>query len=138
MEKKLDFNSRIKNVYKNPIGHDVLYRILLHINKSEKILTIPIVGNMKLKTLAKITKRKLGKEFFEVIINLINNQEVYTKIEPKKHEEKWWKQAVFYQIYPRSFNKGTIKGIIEKLDYIKNLGVDAVWLSPLYDSPNDE
>ncbi|WP_226682467.1 glycoside hydrolase family 13 protein [Sutcliffiella horikoshii] len=58
--------------------------------------------------------------------------------------KKWWKEAVVYQIYPRSFNDsngdgvGDIKGIIEKLDYLKELGVDVVWLSPVYKSPNDD
>ena len=57
---------------------------------------------------------------------------------------RWYKDAVVYQIYPRSFNDsngdgiGDIKGITEKVDYIKNLGVDAVWLSPCYKSPNDD
>lgn len=56
----------------------------------------------------------------------------------------WWKNAVFYQIYPRSFNDsngdgiGDIPGIIEKLDYLENLGVNGIWLSPVYDSPNDD
>jgi len=56
--------------------------------------------------------------------------------------KKWWKEAVIYQVYPRSFMDsngdgiGDLKGIIEKLDYIKNLGVDAIWLSPIYKSPN--
>ncbi len=55
---------------------------------------------------------------------------------------KWWKEAVVYQIYPRSFKDsdgdgvGDIKGIISKLDYIKSLGVDVVWLNPVYSSPN--
>ncbi len=59
-------------------------------------------------------------------------------------DRKWWKEEVIYQIYPRSFNDsdgdgiGDIKGIIEKLDYIKNLGVDIIWLSPIYASPNDD
>lgn len=54
---------------------------------------------------------------------------------------KWWKEAVFYQIYPRSFNDttgdgcGDILGIVQKLDYIKDLGVDALWISPMYTSP---
>lgn len=57
---------------------------------------------------------------------------------------RWYKNAVVYQIYPRSFNDsngdgiGDINGITEKVDYIKNLGVDAVWLSPCYKSPNDD
>lgn len=57
---------------------------------------------------------------------------------------RWYKDAVIYQIYPRSFCDGNgdgigdIRGIISKLDYIKSLGVDAVWLSPVYKSPNDD
>jgi len=55
---------------------------------------------------------------------------------------KWWQTAVFYQIYPRSFADGNsdgigdFKGITEKLDYLKDLGVDALWLSPHFPSPN--
>jgi oligo-1,6-glucosidase len=58
--------------------------------------------------------------------------------------KKWWKEAVVYQIYPRSFKDsdgdgiGDLKGIISKLDYIKSLGVDAIWLNPIYTSPNDD
>src|ERR1044071_9045167 len=59
-------------------------------------------------------------------------------------EKKWWKEAVVYQVYPRSFKDsdgdgvGDLKGIISKLDYIKSLGIDAVWLNPIYTSPNDD
>ncbi|MBX0357596.1 alpha-glucosidase [Halobacillus sp. Nhm2S1] len=59
-----------------------------------------------------------------------------------KHE--WWKKSVVYQIYPKSFNDtngdgiGDIPGIIEKLDYLKELGVDVLWLSPVYDSPQED
>lgn len=57
-------------------------------------------------------------------------------------EKKWWKEAVVYQIYPRSFKDsdgdgiGDLKGIISKLDYLKTLGIQVVWLSPHFDSPN--
>ena len=57
-------------------------------------------------------------------------------------EATWWKEAVVYQIYPRSFNDSTgdgigdLKGITEKLDYLQNLGIDVIWLSPFYKSPN--
>ena len=56
----------------------------------------------------------------------------------------WWKEAVAYQIYPRSFKDsnddgiGDIEGIISKLDYLKNLGVDIIWICPMYKSPNDD
>jgi len=59
-------------------------------------------------------------------------------------KRKWWKEGVVYQIYPRSFNDttgngiGDLRGIIEKLDYIKSLGVDIIWLNPIYESPNDD
>lgn len=59
-------------------------------------------------------------------------------------ERKWWKECVVYQIYPRSFcdsngdGIGDIKGITSKLDYLKELGVDVIWLSPVYQSPNDD
>jgi oligo-1,6-glucosidase len=58
--------------------------------------------------------------------------------------KQWWKEAVVYQIYPRSFKDsngdgiGDIKGIISKLDYLKELGIDVIWLSPVYKSPNDD
>ena len=56
----------------------------------------------------------------------------------------WWKEEVIYQIYPRSFKDsngdgiGDLRGIISKLDYLKDLGVDIIWLSPIYESPNDD
>ena len=59
-------------------------------------------------------------------------------------ERKWWHSSVVYQIYPRSFNDsngdgiGDINGIREKLDYLKELGIDVIWLSPVYKSPNDD
>ena len=63
---------------------------------------------------------------------------------PSSSERKWWKEAVVYQIYPRSFKDsdgdgvGDIKGIISKLDYVKSLGIDVVWLNPVFSSPNDD
>lgn len=58
--------------------------------------------------------------------------------------QQWWKESVVYQIYPRSFHDsngdgiGDIKGITEKLEYLDELGIDVVWLSPVYKSPNDD
>ena len=59
-------------------------------------------------------------------------------------KRKWWKEAVAYQIYPRSFMDsngdgiGDIGGIISKLDYLENLGIDVIWICPIYRSPNDD
>ena len=59
-------------------------------------------------------------------------------------KQAWWKSSVIYQIYPRSFADsngdgiGDLNGITEHLDYLKELGVDVIWLSPVYQSPNDD
>ncbi|MDK4351265.1 glycoside hydrolase family 13 protein [Enterococcus thailandicus] len=59
-------------------------------------------------------------------------------------KKKWWQNSVVYQIYPRSFQDtngdgiGDLQGIIRRLDYLENLGIDAIWLSPVYQSPNDD
>ncbi len=59
-------------------------------------------------------------------------------------KKNWWKESVIYQIYPRSFNDsngdgiGDLRGIIEKVDYLNDLGVDIIWLSPIFSSPNDD
>ena len=61
-----------------------------------------------------------------------------------ENKNKWWKNAVVYQIYPKSFQDsdgdgiGDIPGIISRLDYLKKLGIDAIWLSPVYRSPQDD
>lgn len=61
-----------------------------------------------------------------------------------KTNTAWWKEAVVYQIYPRSFMDsngdgiGDLQGIIRRLDYLKTLGVDVIWMSPVYQSPNDD
>lgn len=58
--------------------------------------------------------------------------------------KKWWKESVAYQVYPRSFMDsngdgiGDLKGVTAKLDYLKELGIDVIWLSPMYKSPNDD
>ncbi|SFI29641.1 glycoside hydrolase family 13 protein [Halpernia frigidisoli] len=86
------------------------------------------------------------KRFFLNIVFLIlaiNSVKSQTKT-PDNLDKKWWKEAVVYQIYPRSFKDsngdgiGDLKGIISKLDYLKSTGITAVWLNPIYESPNDD
>ena len=95
----------------------------------------------------------MKKNIFAIAVLLIatvlvscNASETKTETTVSKDSsyKKWWKEAIVYQLYPRSFKDsdgdgiGDIKGIISKLDYIKNLGVTAVWLNPIYSSPNDD
>lgn len=75
-------------------------------------------------------------------------QPTYSISKVRQKEEKmkktWWKESVVYQIYPRSFKDsngdgiGDLNGITEKMDYLKELGIDVIWLSPVYESPNDD
>ena len=141
----ISLQSKIKEVYAHPIGHDVIAKLLLQMGKSEKLVTNPIVGNLRLKTVARLTRKQLDLGFFQTLIDLLNSEPDRPKPNSGgKIARKWWKEAVFYQIYPRSFNDsngdgiGDIRGIIEKLDYLQGLGIDAIWLSPIYDSPNDD
>jgi oligo-1,6-glucosidase len=59
-------------------------------------------------------------------------------------DKNWWKECIMYQIYPRSFQDsngdgiGDIRGIIQRLEYLESLGIDLIWLSPVYESPNDD
>ena len=82
---------------------------------------------------------------FFVQYNIINSEFIYAKRRKggnMKHTKDWYKDLVIYQIYPRSFKDGNndgigdLKGMIEKLDYLKELGINAVWMSPVYASPN--
>ncbi len=69
------------------------------------------------------------------------NKHIYAENTSSIKNRKWWKEAVIYQIYPKSFKDtdgygtGDIKGITQKLDYLKNLGVDTIWLTPVSESP---
>lgn len=141
---KLTLDSKIGTLYATPIGHDTIFKVLMQLGLSEKLITNKLVSGMKLSTLARLTKKQLGEDFFGVLLKLINSEEDVPFVSRGEITEKWWKEAVFYQIYPRSFHDtngdgiGDLRGIIEKLDYLQELGVTALWLSPIYDSPNDD
>lgn len=142
--KKITMDSKIGELYASPIGHDALYKVLLQLGIPEKVILNPVVSNLKLKAIASLTKKQLGQGFFDTVLNLVNIEEDVPGDGRGSVAEKWWKEAVFYQIYPRSFYDtnqdgiGDLRGIIEKLDYLDDLGVTALWLSPIYDSPNDD
>ena len=140
----LTLKSKVKDIYANPIGKDVIGKIFLQLGINEELIKKPFIMNLKLSTLAKISKCFLDADFFNTLLHLLNSEKDTPRADTGKITKKWWKEAVFYQIYPRSFKDsngdgiGDLGGIIEKLDYLKDLGVDALWLSPIYDSPNDD
>lgn len=143
-KKLLTLDSTIGRLYENPVGHDALAKVLLQLGLSEKMITNPVISNLKLRTVARLTGKKLGPDFYDALLLLVNNEKDMPPEVCSGITEKWWKEAVFYQIYPRSFYDsngdgiGDLQGILKKLDYLKELGVDALWLSPVYDSPNDD
>ena len=140
----LTMKSKIGELYANPIGHDVISKVLMQLGVSDKVITNPVIGNMKIETAAKLAKGKVSSDFFQMLLDLVNAEKDLPAKGDGPVTEKWWKEAVFYQIYPRSFcdtngdGIGDLRGIIEKLDYLQNLGITALWLSPIYDSPNDD
>jgi len=144
MSNKLTENSRFKEVFQNPIGFDVLSKLLQQMNINEAMFTNPIMGNLPLKRIAMMSKKTLGDGFVNTLLTLLNSEPDVPDVDNGEIKKTWWKQAVFYQIYPRSFQDsnedgvGDIQGIINRLDYLKELGIDAIWLSPIYDSPNDD
>lgn len=139
-----DLNTKLKTVCEHPVGRDVIRKILTTLGTDIRILDNPVTGNLTLKSLSKITGKVLDASFYDTFLRLLNSEKDRPADIPGEISHKWWKEAVFYQIYPRSFfdtngdGTGDLKGIIRKLDYLKNLGVDALWLSPVYDSPNDD
>ncbi len=150
----LTYDSTIGELYDNPVGHDALARVLLQLGLPERLITNRAVANLKLRTLAnlacgnglgkKLTGGRFGLDFFDALLELVDGEKEEPAVPAGKITPKWWKEAVFYQIYPRSFcdsngdGIGDLQGIISRLDYLQELGVDALWLSPIYDSPNDD
>ena len=133
-EKGLTLESRVGDLYRTPVGHDALAKVLLQLGIPEWAITNGVVSGLKLKTLAGLTKKMLGNDFFDAVLKLVNTEPDVPVASKGTITKKWWKEAVFYQIYPRSFYDtnddgiGDLRGIIEKLDYLKELGVDALMI----------
>ena len=142
--KKLTKENKIIELYNTPIGRDTMDKVLLQLGIPTTAITNPVVANIKLSTVMKLAEKKIGTGLFEALLNLVNSEPDVPVASKEPITEKWWKEAIIYQIYPRSFYDtngdgiGDLRGIIEKLDYLENLGVTAIWMSPIYDSPNDD
>jgi oligo-1,6-glucosidase len=132
--------TKIKDIYSHPLGHDILHKVFLQSGISEGFLKFWAIKNLSLGTIRFFARRFIGDDFFHALIDLLNTAPESQSISPD-NSRVWWKEAVFYQIYPRSFKDsdgdgiGDLRGITSKLDYLQNLGIDAIWLCPIYDSP---
>ena len=137
-------NSTIGEIYSTAVGHDAINRILLQLVISEKWVTNPFVSGLRFGTILRLAGKRIPPSMGDAVLSLINAESENDFKADGEMTHTWWKEAVFYQIYPSSFcdgngdGTGDIKGIISKLDYLRDLGVGALWLSPVYDSPWDD
>lgn len=137
-------NTPLGEIMKTPAGHDIIMKALYQVGVSGDVLKKGPLSKLTLEKLQKLSFGKIDDKLIASILGILNIEKDFPHEDDCEIEKKWWKEAVFYQIYPRSFKDsngdgiGDIKGIIEKLDYLKELGVDAIWFSPMYDSPNDD
>ncbi len=134
----------IGEIMKTPAGHDIIMKALYSFGLSGEFLKKGPLSKLTLEKISKLSCGKVSDEFIDSLLGILNSEQDIPLEDDAPIERKWWKEAVFYQIYPRSFKDsdgdgiGDLRGIIEKLDYLKELGVDAIWCSPIYDSPNDD
>ncbi len=135
--------STLREVYRHPVGKDILDMLFYSMRKNPKLLDNPAVGSLRLSMLNRLLGR-MAPGLAETIVNLLATHPETPPAPPPAIRRAWWKQAVVYQIYPRSFMDsngdgiGDLAGIRQKIPYLKRLGVNMVWLSPIYDSPNDD
>lgn len=140
----ITIDSKIREVYESPVGKDIINKLLLQLNIPNIAIDNPIVLNMTLSGIVRLAGGKISDDFMNTVIRMINNETDTPDNSDTEIKQAWWKEAIFYQIYPRSFcdsdgdGLGDLNGIRSKLDYLKSLGVDAIWLSPIYESPQDD
>ena len=126
------------------MGRDVIDKVLYRMARSNKIVTNPIASRLRLGMLERLTRPMFGPGLVDTVLGLLNSEPGSPATSSGPTPRAWWKEAVFYQIYPRSFQDsngdgvGDLKGITSRLDHLENLGVDCVWLSPVFDSPNED
>ena len=136
----LTARQRVRDLYATPLGRDIVDKILLQSGVSPAVLRV--AGGLRLSTLGRLAQRFTGPGLMDALL------ERHT---PHPHPgppgappDAWWREAVFYQVYPRSFSDsdgdgiGDLRGIITRLDYLAELGVDCLWLSPIFASPNQD
>ncbi len=142
--RRLDRGSTIGDVYAHPLGRDATDKILLALGRSRRWVNNPLIRRLRLSVVERLGGRFVGDGFMDTLLQLLNDvpdSPTHTTGPVTPH---WWKEAVFYQVYPRSFADsdgdgiGDLRGIINHLDHIEELGVDCLWLSPIFASPNED
>ncbi len=138
----LTSHARLRDVYATPMGRDVVDRLLLQAGLPRRIA--PALGWMRLSLVERLAARFASPGLVDLVLGLVNQESEAPSDNPAPEPAPWWREAVFYQVYPRSFadsdgdGLGDLRGIIGKLDYLADLGVDCLWLSPIFASPNKD
>lgn len=144
MHQELDRRSTIGDVYAHPLGRDIVDKVLLQMGRSRRWVNNPAVRRVRLSLMEFLTARFVGPGFVDTLLALLNDVPESPSHRSGPVTPTWWKQAVFYQVYPRSFADsngdgfGDLRGIINHLDHIDDLGVDCLWLCPIFESPNED
>ncbi len=140
----MDRTSRVGDVYDHPLGRDIIEKILLQLGRSRRWVDNAIVRRLRIGFVERVSRPFTGDGFVETLLSLLNEVPESPRRTTGAVTPHWWKEAVFYQVYPRSFADsdgdgiGDIRGIINHVDYLDELGVDCIWLSPIFASPNED
>ncbi|MBE6754504.1 MAG: alpha-glucosidase, partial [Ruminococcaceae bacterium] len=135
----------LRELLKSPVGYDIAERLLNTFGKNATLLNNKIIGGIRLGALPRLSKGMVDEALLDTIINMLNSVEAMGPLRTEgEYLPAWWKEMVVYQIYPRSFcdydgdGVGDLAGITANLDYLAELGINAIWMSPICDSPNDD
>jgi len=136
--------SRLRDLARHPLGRDIVETLAHQVGRSPRWIDNPFVGAVRLSSLPRLTGGRIDDAFVDALVGLLATVPDAPTPGGMPLRRAWFKEAVFYQVYPRSFQDsngdgiGDLRGILSRLDYLKSLGVDALWLSPIYDSPMDD
>ena len=141
MRRPLSGSDRVRDLYATPAGRDAVDKALLQAGLPRAISRA--LGGLRLSAVDRVAARVLGPGVVDAIVGLANAEADDPPTAPPS-STPWWREAVFYQVYPRSFcdsdgdGVGDLRGVVDRLDHLADLGVDCVWLSPIFASPNQD
>ena len=141
---KITPETKFKEATVNPMAKDMIEKLLLAMKLPSNSFEGGFFGNLRFRNITALTGGLINRKTVKLLCDMLNLEKDEVITDEGEMAEKWWKEAIIYQIYPRSFYDsngdgiGDLNGICQKLDYLKDLGVTAIWCSPFYDSPNDD